>query len=144
MTDTRTVVDKQRDEALKALRELTEPYNASKLRRWAQDKLDRIAALTAPAQPDLGEIGLGTHRAVYEDAGGTEVERQKIAWDAAYAAMRAADEEGRRKDVAVDPRVRGLRDCADRVCRKYGADLDWTEWTNLRDALAAFETETQL
>lgn len=30
-----------------------------------------------------------------------------------------------------------LHDAADRVCRKYGADSDWTEWTNLRDALAA-------
>ncbi len=35
--------------------------------------------------------------------------------------------------------VADLHDSAERVYRKYGIDSDWTEWTDLRDALLKME-----
>jgi hypothetical protein len=147
MTDTRTVAERQLEIAVEALRKIEGWTLDRQSCETASNARREIAALAVPAQPDLAEIGATAYCKALQE------HQPPLPWEivgagctfeplrAAYAAMRAADEEGRRKDVATDPRVRELREAAHIVMTISDRKTD--AWDRLRAALAAFETEPQ-
>lgn len=94
-----TIAERQRDLAIEALRDLDniEPGwrgDLCRLEVWADIKkrLAEIAALAAPREPDLAEIGYRAWERFY-NLPRYQGPQNKSAWNAAYAAMRARDPE---------------------------------------------------
>jgi|SRR5579863_5773220 len=103
----------------KALTLLTYRTNAEKDRDWALAELAELAALDAPPQPDLAEIGMEELRKAQ-----TPYHASREAMLAAYAAM-----------LKRDPKVRELIGAA----QEYADKAVSTD--RLRAALAALENE---
>src|SRR5579863_3772210 len=105
----------------KALTLLTYRTNAEKDRDWALAELAELAALDAPPQPDLAEIGMEELREAQ-----TPYHASREAMLAAYAAM-----------LKRDPKVRELISCLRLALDQDVASDDWLPRS--RAALSALE-----